>query len=67
MFGYYQSGVLTDGETCGTGKTHEVAVVGYSMNGPIAYFIVRNSWGADWGLDGYVHIGMQEGVGVCGI
>jgi len=44
-----------------------VAVVGYSMNGPIAYFIVRNSWGVGWGLDGYVHIGMQEGVGICGI
>lgn len=67
MFGYYQSGIITDGESCGTDLTHEVTAVGYSMNGPTPYFIVRNSWGDGWGLDGYVHIAMEEGIGVCAV
>lgn len=67
IFAYYQSGILSDAAACGTEKSHEVVVVGYSMDGPIPYFIVRNSWGVGWGMNGYVNIAMQEGVGVCGI
>jgi hypothetical protein len=28
---------------------------------------VRNSWGAEWGLGGYIHIAIVDGPGICGI
>jgi cathepsin L len=31
------------------------------------YYIVRNSWGAGWGNQGYVNIGMADSPGICGI
>lgn len=34
------------------------------MAGPVPYYIVRNTWGKDWGLDGYVHI--KYGDNMCG-
>jgi C1A family cysteine protease len=32
---------------------HAICVVGYENDGR---FIVRNSWGSDWGMDGYFHL-----------
>lgn len=47
---------------------HAVTIVGYSNDGETTpYWIVRNSWGADWGEKGYIRIAIQEGDGVCGI
>jgi len=40
--------------------------VGY--NAAQKYWIVKNSWGASWGEQGYVRIHMNgNGKGVCGI
>lgn len=41
--------------------------VGYGREGDQEYFIVKNSWGAQWGDNGYVKIGIAEGEGICGI
>lgn len=38
---------------------HGVVVVGYVLGSPRAYWIVRNSWGTQWGEDGYVRIAMN--------
>nr|XP_060634777.1 cathepsin O [Anolis sagrei ordinatus] len=51
---------------CYSGESnHAVIVTGYDTTGSIPFWIVRNSWGSDWGINGYVHIKM--GSNVCGI
>lgn len=39
---------------CGLGAApgHAVTLVGYTST----YWIIKNSWGDDWGLNGYIHI-----------
>ncbi|XP_072171245.1 cathepsin O-like [Diadema setosum] len=44
---------------------HAVQIVGYDRTAEIPYYMVRNSWGADWGIDGYLHI--MIGGNVCGV
>lgn len=68
-FQYYSSGVL-DG-TCGTNLDHGVLVTGYGTEGGQDYWKVKNSWGASWGMSGYVLIcrncGKNGNKGECGI
>lgn len=53
-FGYYQSGVYYN-PNCEPNKyTHAVVVVGYGNENGQDYWLVKNSWGADWGDHGYI-------------
>lgn len=62
---FYYSGIVNN--YCGYDVSHYVLVVGYNSTEPNPYFIVKNSWGGDWGESGYIRIGIQGGTGVCGI
>jgi C1A family cysteine protease len=67
-FQFYSSGVFTG--SCGTELEHGVTAIGYgpSANGT-KYWLVKNSWGTQWGEEGYIW--MQRDVdakeGLCGI
>ena len=65
-FQMYTSGVLT-GSARGTNLDHGVLAVGYGTENGSPYYLVKNSWGASWGSDGYIKIGIEDGAGVCGI
>jgi len=60
-FQYYNGGIISSG--CGSQTDHGVLAVGYGDG----YWIVKNSWGPNWGEKGYVRIADQAGAGVCGI
>jgi len=60
---YYTGGVLT---SCGDQVDHCVQLTGYANYGQSgAYWIVRNSWAADWGINGYIYI--EIGQDLCAI
>ena len=62
---FYYSGVITG--FCGNNISHFVLIVGYDTTANPEYYIVKNSWGHDWGESGYVRISIYPGAGTCGI
>jgi len=63
VFQSYRHGVITS-SACGKKLDHGVLAVGYGTEDGQDYFLVKNSWGASWGVKGYVMIGQND---VCGI
>ncbi|OMJ81758.1 hypothetical protein SteCoe_17699 [Stentor coeruleus] len=62
---FYKGGVIS--RNCGDLLDHGALAVGYSLTNTPPYYLVKNSWGTDWGENGYIRIAIVEGVGVCGI
>ncbi|XP_031131239.1 ervatamin-B-like [Ipomoea triloba] len=70
LFHHYSSGVFTgDNGDCGSGSRHAITIVGYGTSDEGKdYWLVKNSWGTDWGENGYMR--MARGInsdGVCGV
>eukprot|EP00930_Biecheleria_cincta_P046187 TRINITY_DN3185_c0_g1_i1.p1 TRINITY_DN3185_c0_g1~~TRINITY_DN3185_c0_g1_i1.p1 ORF type:complete len:319 (-),score=45.99 TRINITY_DN3185_c0_g1_i1:219-1175(-) len=63
---FYGGGVF--GDKCGFDQDHAVQLVGYGADGAKDYWLVRNSWGSDWGERGYIRIQRYgEGKEPCGM
>merc|ERR1712151_712101 len=66
VFQLYKTGVLSG--VCGSSLDHGVLAVGYGTLNGKDYWKVKNSWGAAWGMDGYVLLARgKPGTGECGI
>jgi len=68
-FQLYMGGVFDDLE-CGTSLDHGVLAVGYGYDEEKGtYWIVKNSWGPEWGDNGYIllKMGVEAKEGLCGI
>jgi len=64
-FQFYSGGVM-DG-TCGDALDHGVLVAGYGTDTTSNkdYWLVKNSWGATWGEEGYIRL--VRGINQCGL
>jgi len=65
-FQFYSGGVYNDAYCC-TDLDHGVLVVGYGVLDSQPYWIVKNSWSAAWGIEGYIYLARIDGAGECGI
>jgi C1A family cysteine protease len=70
-FQFYHNGVISNGFLCGDRLDHAVTAVGYTQYQGKDAFIIKNSWGPDFGQNGYLYISTKEkanrGNGVCGV
>ncbi|OVA03798.1 Peptidase C1A [Macleaya cordata] len=65
-FRLYKGGVFTS-DACGSTPmdvNHAVLAVGYGVENGVPYWLIKNSWGEDWGDNGYFK--MEMGKNMCG-
>jgi len=68
-FWNYGSGIYNDAAACGTSLDHAISAVGWGTDASgTEYYILRNSWGTQWGDNGYIKFEITgDGPGVCGV
>ncbi|XP_036760206.1 procathepsin L-like isoform X1 [Manis pentadactyla] len=69
-FQFYKEGIYYDPRCSSKDLGHAVLVVGYGFDGAESddykYWIVKNSWGPSWGMDGYIKMARDRN-NHCGI
>ncbi|XP_043920456.1 procathepsin L-like [Protopterus annectens] len=64
-FQFYSSGIYNEIQCSSTKLNHGVLVTGYGYSGQTEttlnkYWIVKNSWGASWGMQGYFYLARNQ-------
>ena len=69
VFKLYKAGIIREEDGCqGDDLDHIAVIVGWGrISRGLEYYIVKNSFGATWGENGYFRIEITEGKGACGI
>jgi len=63
---YWQGGYIDNPTSCDPDAIdHCVAIVGYGVQNGIPFWRIKNSWGTDWGENGFYRL--IRGTGACGI
>ncbi|CAH8675539.1 unnamed protein product [Schistosoma rodhaini] len=67
-FSMYKSGIYSDTDCEGTldALDHGVLVVGYGEENGRSYWLIKNSWGEEWGEKGYIKIS-KGSHNMCGV
>ena len=59
-FLFYSRGILDEDNTKWT-QYHPLLIVGYGQEKDLEYWICKNSFGKEWGEEGYVRVAVKDG------
>lgn len=59
-FQAYQSGIYNEPACSSSSLDHAVGAIGYGTEDGVDYWLVRNSWGVDWGINGYIKMSRNK-------